>query len=486
MIDVCLLLEGSYPYVAGGVSTWVHELITTMKDIRFGIVYIAPHSDPTRKLKYDLPNHVVYLKEISLHDYNLEKYRVRDPKGEDFDLVKTFYEDMLRGSYKSFPEFIKLFRGETCSIDSQSFFSSERIWEELKVFYNQFGEEISFIDFFWTWRGTHLPLMQILNADIPRAKIYHAISTGYAGLLGSIAKLTYGKKFFLTEHGIYTHERLLEISQATWVYEKEKKNYRVERQMSLLKRWWIGMFKVMSQITYENVDQIYTLYEGNKIREVIEGADPEKIQIIPNGINIKSFTDIVAEKRDNPQIGFIGRVVPIKDVKTFIMAAQSVLEEMPNAEFYIIGPTDEELDYFEECQRLVEGLHLEQKITFTGRGNIHEYFKFLDLIVLTSLSEAQPYAILEANAAGIPVVASNVGDCIALVEGREPLDRAFGPSGIITEVSNHISTAAGIIKLLQDKKFYESACRAGKKRTETYYDVDDLRSRYLNIYEQNL
>ncbi len=51
MLDICLLLEGTYPYVSGGVSTWVHQLIEGMKDVRFGIVFIAPHSDPTREMK---------------------------------------------------------------------------------------------------------------------------------------------------------------------------------------------------------------------------------------------------------------------------------------------------------------------------------------------------------------------------------------------------------------------------------------------------
>jgi polysaccharide biosynthesis protein PelF len=486
MIDVCLLLEGSYPYVAGGVSTWVHELISTMKDIRFGIVYIAPHSDPTRRLKYELPNHVIYLKDIYLHDYDLTSYRKRNPTNNDYTVVRKFYEDMFRGKFDGFPEFVELFRGDTCCLDSQTYFSSETIWEELKHFYNLYGGGMSFIDFFWTWRGTQLPLLQVLSGSFPKAKIYHAISTGYAGLLGAIAKIKTGDKFFLTEHGIYTHERLLEISQANWIYQSEEKSYRAAKELPVLKRWWIGMFQVMSRITYEFVDSIYTLYEGNKVREIIEGADPEKISIIPNGIDLKRYRDVVVQKKKTPQIGFVGRVVPIKDVKTFIQAAKIVLEKIPDAEFYIIGPTEEEPDYFDECQRLVEGLNVEEKVKFTGRADIIEYYKFLDLVVLTSLSEAQPYAILEANACGIPVVATDVGDCRGLLEGKDLLDQAFGVTGLLTEVSNAHQTAEAIIKILNDEKFCERAARAGKKRTETYYDVDFLSSRYLNIYEQNL
>lgn len=486
MIDVCLLLEGSYPYVAGGVSTWVHELMTTMKDIRFGIISIAPYSDPTRVLKYELPESVIYLREVYLHDYQLSPYRKREPTQKDVDLVVQCYQQFFQKKGDLFPEFLALFRGKQCCFDIQTFFSSEAVWEQLKLFYEKYGEGISFIDFFWTWRGTHLPLLQVLNANIPRARIYHSISTGYAGLLGAMAKILYGEKFFLTEHGIYTHERLLEISQATWIYEKEKKNFRAEKELSLLKRWWLGIFQILSRLTYRYADRIFTLYEGNKVKEIIDGADPRKITIIPNGIPLQEFADLAFYKKENPQIAFIGRVVSIKDIKTFILAADSVLQKIPKAQFYIIGPTDEEEDYYEECVRFVEGLHLEDTVTFPGRVLLKEYYAFLDLVVLTSLSEAQPYAILEANAAGIPVVATHVGACREMVEGKELMDQMLGPSGLITEVGNPNSTAEAILRLLGDKTLYHAASEAGKKRVQKYYDVDDLRSRYLNIYEQNL
>lgn len=486
MMDVCLLLEGSYPYVAGGVSTWVHELITTMKDIRFGIVAIAPNSDPTRKLKYELPPQVIYLKDIYLHDYQLEPYRKREPSSRDYELLRQFYEGLMAGSVEGFGEVLRLFREEGCALDLQTFFAAPEIWELVKYFYQRFGENISFLDFFWTWRGNHLPLLQVLSAPLPRAKIYHSISAGYAGLLGAMAKECYGEKFFLTEHGIYTHERLLEISQANWIYEREKKNFRAERELSLLKRWWIGIFKVMSRLTYHYADRIFTLYEGNKIKQTLDGADPKKITLIPNGIDVQSFAGMERTPKAAPQIGFVGRVVSIKDVKTFIEAAKKVLISKPDVHFYVIGPTEEEPDYYEECLRLVESLKLEDQIEFTGRRDVRRYYSFLDIVVLTSISEAQPYAILEANACGIPVVATDVGACREMLEGRDELDQALGKSGWITEVANPEDTAKAILGLLEDKELYRSYSESGKKRMKSYYDVNDLRARYLNIYEQNL
>lgn len=486
MIDVCLLLEGTYPYVAGGVSTWVHQLISAMKDIRFGIVFIAANSDPTRTLKYKIPGQVIYLKEITLHDYRLERLRSREPKPKDFDLIRLFYEQILKNDPSLFVDFIKLFRGNNSCLDTQTIFSSRKIWDALVHFYDLGAGEISFADYFWTWRGTHLPLVQILKADLPRARVYHSVSTGYAGLLGVIAKLIYPSKFLLTEHGIYTHERMLEISQAGWIFEQENRNYRAERGFSFFKKWWIQIFEVLSSLAYHYSDKIYTLYEGNKIKEILHGADSQKIEIIPNGIDINAFDQIVREKRESPQIGLIGRVVGIKDIKTFIQSARLTIDKIPEAQFYIIGPTDEEAEYYEECKLLVEALNLEKQITFTGRVDPKKYYQFLDVIVLTSLSEAQPYVILEGNVVGIPVVASDVGACREMLEGTNHADRAIGPSGIITQVSNPEDTSSALVKLLTNDELYNELSEAGKMRVRRYYDQDDLLSRYINIYEKNL
>ncbi|MDZ4224896.1 MAG: GT4 family glycosyltransferase PelF, partial [bacterium] len=343
-----------------------------------------------------------------------------------------------------------------------------------------------FLDYFWTWRGIHLPLIKVVQSEVPFAKIYHAVSTGYAGLVGAIAKIMHRGKYFLTEHGIYTHERMLEIAQAGWIFEKEMRRYRAERELSFFKQWWVSTFQTMSRISYVHADRIFTLFEGNKMREILDGASPEKISIIPNGIEIQKFADFKREKKPAPQIALIGRVVAIKDIKTFIQAVKRVLVRFPDAQFYILGPHAEEEDYYAECKSLVEALHLEQSITFTGPVHVPDYLKFLDLVVLTSISEAQPYVILEAGIVGIPMVATDVGACREMLEGRSYEDQLLGLSGLVTQVANSNATAEAVIRLLTDKELYEQCSQTAIERAKRYYDLDDLLSRYLNIYEQNL
>lgn len=486
MMDVCLLLEGSYPFVAGGVATWVHQLISSMKDIKFGIVSITPSADPTRAPKYEMPGHVVYFKEICLHDYNLPSKPGRSPKKKDWQIVFDFYSGLMTSDFSRFKEFISLFQGSSSSLNVSNFFSSKEIWENLVYFYDKVAPDVSFIDFFWTWRATHLPLLNILSQELPQASIYHSISTGYAGLLGALTKEMMGGKFFLTEHGIYTHERMLEISQASWIFEQQRRHFRAERDLPFFKQWWIRIFTVMSSLAYHQADRIFTLYEGNKLREIADGASAEKIQIIPNGINLSEFSSIPKNERAGPQIALIGRVVSIKDIKTFIQAAKRVLLKYPDACFYIVGPLDEEETYADECISLVEALGLDKKVIFTGREDVKKYYSFLDLVVLTSLSEAQPYVIIEANCVGIPVVATDVGACRELLEGTTLPDKKIGPSGLLVEVANFEQTADAIINLISDKDMYVQMAEAGRKRVRLYYDQDDLLSRYLNVYEQNM
>lgn len=486
VLDVCLILEGTYPYVSGGVATWVHQLVSAMRDIKFGIVHIAPFSDPNRTLKYDLPQQVVMLKDIYLHDYNLEERAKCRPQPGDYEVIKKIYDNLHSFSADDFYEFARKFRGETDCFDFRTIFQSEKVWNILTEYAAKFGSPVSFVDYFWTWRATHLPLLQIMRSRIPRARIYHSISTGYAGLLGALAKIEYGSRYFLTEHGIYTYERMLEIAQANWIYEQSSPNFRASAEVSFFKAWWIKLFQVLSRITYQHADKIFTLYEGNRIREIIDGAAPEKISIIPNGIDVARYLEVRREKKDVPQIGLVGRVVSIKDVKTFIQAAQYVRLKRPNVKFYVIGPTDEEEEYYEECTALVEALGLGDSFEFTGRADVMHYYSFLDVVVLTSISEAQPYIILEANMAGIPIVATDVGACREMLDGCVLEDRELGSSGLVTPVSNPVETGEAILRLLNDKDFYAACSASGKKRVRKYYDQDDLLSRYLNIYEQNL
>lgn len=487
MSDVCLILEGTYPFVSGGVSTWIHQLITAMPDLRFSIVYISPYPNPHREYKYKIPPNVVDIQDVYLHQvYHAEEPSPLTMRQEGFAALDKVHEDIIRGSREAFAEGLRWFRGPRGTLNAADVFRSKEAWALFRLLYDRHGESVSFLDFFWTFRSIYIPLLKTLRSPLPKARLYHTVSTGYAGILAAAAKAMHGSPVLLTEHGVYTHERLLEISQSTWIYSPQRERFRVQRELSYFKRVWLGFFGVMGRITYNYADRIITLFEGNRAKQIVAGAPGEKISIIPNGIDIAHYREIPLKREGDGRrtVAFIGRIVPIKDVKTFLQAAGLVLKTLPDARFMVVGPTDEEPEYTHECRQMAEQLGIEKSVEFMGKRVMEDVYATIDLVVLTSLSEAQPYVILEAAAVGIPAVATDVGACRELLEGRGPEDKSIGPGGLLTGVSRPEETAAAVVKLLTEPVLWKSMSEAGRNRMMRFYDQTDLVSKYLNLYEQ--
>lgn len=485
--DVCLLLEGTYPFVAGGVSSWIHNLIKGMPELTFTAVCILASSKEEAKYRYDVPENFVDPQIVYLHDHiEVKRSLFKRISEKDIDRLRKFHYQMDSENVDMMREIVEHFRKGKYPLSE--IFHGKRAWDLLIERYNPEKNMDSFIDFFWTFRFTHLPIFKMLPMDLPKARVYHTISTGYAGLLGVVARVMTGRPLLLTEHGIYVKERKIEISQAEWVYRKQDERLRVESKLGAFQTFWISMFEQLGKLCYDYSSAIYTLYEGNKQLEILEGADPDKIRIIPNGISLDNFLGLKPADHDYMgqtefAVGFVGRVVPIKDVKTFLRAIKIVAIKVENLKVYIMGPTEEDEEYYEECVNLVKLLHLENVIEFTGKVRVTDYLPKLDVIVLTSISEAQPLVIMEANCAGIPAIASDVGSCRELLEGRTVADQALGPSGIVTKVADPVSTGEAILKILTSPILRQKMSRAGIERVKTFYKESDLNKRYLKIYK---
>lgn len=492
--DVCLLLEGTYPFISGGVSSWLHRLISGLPELSFTAVCILPSSKEEWPLRYDIPANFSGYKVIYLHDIPELGFKLFRPKTLPADNeIQNFHFQMSQGDFSGLKKMTEIFHGKNKAVPSlYELIHGKSAWNIFEDLYQSTAPEDSFLDYFWTYRFTHLPMFKMLMQEIPKARVYHTISTGYAGLLGAVARMRTKRPLLLTEHGIYVKERKIEISQAEWIYVAGREKMHVQRELGSFQKMWIKIFESLGRITYEASSQIYTLYSGNRELEIQEGADPEKCEIIPNGINVERFQDLKPPEYPTPDqrkfvIGFVGRVVPIKDVKTFIRAIKIASMELGDSfEAWIMGPNEEDDNYYKECADLVNILGLENIITFTGKINVMDYYPLLDLIVLTSISEAQPLVILEANCAGIPCVASDVGSCRELLEGRTRRDRAVGPSGIVTPVADPGETAKAITTILQDFYKRQAMSFAGRIRVGTFYRESDLNQKYLSIYKEHM
>ena len=296
-----------------------------------------------------------------------------------------------------------------------------------------------------------------------------------------------GRPALLTEHGIYTKERRIEINRSDWIQDWDSGELVAERKAPYFRRYWIRQFEMMSRITYEYGDEVLTLYDGNTLEQIKDGCDPRKIRVIPNGIDLTRFGESAKAFDERPPqdrftVCFVGRVCPIKDVITFISAMRLVADEVPNLRVRVMGPMDEDPEYAEMCQRHARQLGLENNLVFEGKVNVLEELPTVDVMVLTSISEAQPLVILEAGAVGIPTVATNVGSCNELLYGMSPEDRVLGSGGIVTPMASPGETAKAILTLYREPKQRERMRDTMRERVRRFYDQRDMVASYDELY----
>lgn len=494
--DIALLLEGTFPYVSGGISSWVNQIIRGYPEYRFALIFLGSRREDYNGFKYELPANVVHFEEHFLYDDLPKSNKPRSRRGNEqaFKAAACLHDKFALGTphaeaMLAFKEVAHaMMPGGKLTLDD--FLHSERSWEIVCDRYRNFCTDPSFVDFFWTVRIMHTPLWTLAKVadSLLKVRVLHTISTGYAGFLGALIHQTRGTPLILSEHGIYTKERKIDLFKSEWIRDNRNVFQRDPSELSYFRQMWIHFFEWLGRFCYDAADPIIALYEQNRLRQIDDGAQPERTKSIPNGINLRRFAPLRAARPEKvpPVLCLIGRVVPIKDIKTFIRAMRSVVNQLPEAEGWIAGPEDEDSGYAQECRNLVHSLGLQDKVRFLGFQKVDDLMPKIGLTVLSSISEALPLVILEGYAAGVPSISTDVGSCRQLIEGLAPEDRALGASGAVVNIADPQALADAAIALLRDENRWQAASRAGVARVERYYTDDLMFGRYRAVYEQAL
>lgn len=491
MADICLLLEGTWPYVRGGVSSWVNQLILGLPELTFSVVFIGGKREAYSQRRYDIPANVVHMEELYIEEFWQphvgagKRPKTDAPRDQLTNLYRVLHHPDAPDPLMGEALLAALAEGR---LQLDDVLYSRANWDVVTGGYHNHCSAPSFIDFFWTLRSIQAPLVLLAQTarQLPRARVLHSISTGYAGLLGCILKRLWRCEYVLSEHGIYTKERKIDLAQASWIGEDpmEALGGGLDSTTGYIRALWIRYFERIGLLAYRSADPIISLYAGNRQRQIKDGADPTRTRIIPNGIDLDRWGDVLALRGEGavPVVGFVGRVVPIKDLKTFIRAIRGVVSALPEAEAWIVGPEDEDPAYAAECRSLVSSLGLEDKVRFLGFQDIRDILPQLGVMVLTSISEAQPLVILEAWCAGTPVVSTDVGSCRELIEGGTWEDRALGPAGEVVAIADPQATARAILDLLLDPTCWQAAQASGLARVHRYYGEALMIASYRDIY----
>ncbi|MFH0810737.1 MAG: glycosyltransferase [Pseudomonadota bacterium] len=214
-----------------------------------------------------------------------------------------------------------------------------------------------------------------------------------------------------------------------------------------------------------------------------ERMPARKVEVILNGIDDSPFATARGEAirkelrvaPDQPLVGFVSRLQPQKGPTYLIEAARLVVDRLPSARFVLTGDGEHRL----QVEETIDRLGLRQSVVLTGwRSDIHDIISALDIFVLPSVWEGTPLVVLEAMAAGKPIVATEVGGVPAVLDNEQ--------TALLVRPSDPAALAESIIRLLQDRALMARIGRQAREVFKQKYSLGTMFAGYERIYHQCL
>jgi len=455
-LKVCMISEGSYPVCRGGLSEWAHELIKQLKFIEFDIFCIAP-PQRTKSLYDKLPN-IKNIVTVEVSNTDRSRKSSTLPKSISAELSDCL-GDALYGRHincERLAEIVKEYHIK------KTWLRSREVWNTTVGFYQENCPDQSFREFFWTAQGIYSMLLDglALVDRVPVADVYHSLTAGFGGLIGSVAKVLHGKPFIISELGQYMRERTIELSR-----------YKIPETAQ---HQIIRLTETMLRTAYKYTDLIVPV-SGSYIPPELElGAERRKIRIVSNGIDAQRFVPDLSSNGTCPVVGCVARVVPIKGQLTFIKACKKVLENY-KASFVIVGDIQDDPAYYKQCKALIDELGLTEDIKFVGYSdNLLEWYHKVDVFVLPSLWEGIPLALLEAMSCGLPCVCTAVGGVRDIISDSGV--------GYIVPPDDPDSMSARITQLLKDKALRKEMGKRARELIKEKYTIEHMAEGILRTY----
>lgn len=297
------------------------------------------------------------------------------------------------------------------------------------------------------------------------------VSAGYARALRRLAK---EERFDLVHAHVYASAAAAAIATVGTgvplvVTEHTEAIWR-GRRARLVTRWFC-----------RRASRVIAVSDAVKRRLVKQdNVPPGKIAVIPNAVPANPDSGsgtppLRDELRDRPLVGVLARLQPEKGVATFLKAGAHVAKVVPQACFIVVGdgPLRTELEV------LVRRLCMEQNVRFLGfRSDPRALIELLEVLVVPSLTEGAPLVVLEAMAAGVPIVASAVG-------GIPDQIRHEG-EGLLVPPGDPAALADSVLKLLRDPGLARRMGASGCRKATTVFSHAEMVARTENVYRAAL
>jgi len=209
----------------------------------------------------------------------------------------------------------------------------------------------------------------------------------------------------------------------------------------------------------------------------------ERIKLVPRSVDLEKFSYISPDEKRKKEfnVGIIGRLTPIKGHLYFIKAMAKAARVIPGLKIWIVGDAPESKEsYKEQIQVLTKRLGLWQCTNFLGiQRDIPAVMTHLDLLVLaTTTHEAFGRVIVEAQACGVPVVATRVGGIVDIIED--------GRTGLLVPPADSASMAEAAIKIFNDPKLARSLAESAYEKVKEKYNVELMVKNTIDVYSDAL
>jgi glycosyltransferase involved in cell wall biosynthesis len=172
-------------------------------------------------------------------------------------------------------------------------------------------------------------------------------------------------------------------------------------------------------------------------------------------------------------VGIVGRLIPEKGPHTLLKAAARIIREAPRTLFVFVGDGPERV----ELERSAAETGLGGHVRFAGeRSDMPEVYASLDVFVQPSFSEGMPMTVLEAMAAGLPIVATSVGAIPSLLQPAE--------CGLLCRPNDADELADALLRVLRDGALARRLGNAAQQHLRERYSAEAMARQYLALYEE--
>jgi glycosyltransferase involved in cell wall biosynthesis len=239
-----------------------------------------------------------------------------------------------------------------------------------------------------------------------------------------------------------------------------------------------------NRVLLERRDRIVGV--GEAVRQALlhnEGMPPGRVGVLYNGIDLAAFSNHAAERLDvRREVGVgpadfvliqVARLDPLKDHATAVRTMANVVRQRPDGRLLVVGEGQER----PALDELVRQRGLAEQVRFLGlRRDIPRLLAAADLCLLTSVSEGIPLTLIEAMAAGLPVVATNVGGVCEVVTN--------GDTGLLAPAAGELDLSDAILRLAGDANLRRHMGQRGRARAAELFSEEQMLGSYRRLYRE--